>query len=356
MKVAYVTATQIPAPNAQSVQIMAMAQAFAKLSDFTLISPATELNLNQSTGSFEWRRVNTWFNSRALKSLALVFGSIRSFGRFEVILTRDILIAFLMVILGRRVVYEIHKPFNTRLGYLLFSLVRRKISIISISAALKRKVIELYGIDANRILVAHDGVAVEKFDNIKESKVELKRRLGILGDRFVVMYCGSLYPGRGVEIVLECALKQPQYLFVLVGGTQQELTRVNGADLPSNTLHIPRVDWESIPPILKSADLLIMPYTTGTATHEVMSPLKMFEYMASGVPILSSDIGSVREVLSETCAYFFDPSSNQSAIEMIAHVAKSHDEAYKRAEQALRLVRTQFTWQQRAGIILEFVR
>ena len=61
---------------------------------------------------------------------------------------------------------------------------------------------------------------------------------------------------------------------------------------------------------MKSADILVIPNKQGDkASEEYTSPLKLFEYMASHRPIISSDLPSLREILTEKEALFFKPDS-----------------------------------------------
>jgi glycosyltransferase involved in cell wall biosynthesis len=60
-----------------------------------------------------------------------------------------------------------------------------------------------------------------------------------------------------------------------------------------------QVPNRDVPTYLWAADVLVMPYTSQTPTVRYMSPLKMFEYMAAGRPIVATDFPVVREVLRD---------------------------------------------------------
>ena len=73
------------------------------------------------------------------------------------------------------------------------------------------------------------------------------------------------------------------------------------------------VKHESIPLYQAAADVLLMPYSrsieasSGQDIAEVINPMKMFEYMASGRGIVCADLGVIREVLNEENAVFCEP-------------------------------------------------
>lgn len=84
------------------------------------------------------------------------------------------------------------------------------------------------------------------------------------------------------------------------------------------------------------------------------SPLKLFEYMASGKPIIASDLPSSREVLTENMAHFFRPDDPESLTNTINEVITNISEADKRARQAFVEV-AQYSWASRAQKIVEFI-
>ena len=82
-----------------------------------------------------------------------------------------------------------------------------------------------------------------------------------------------------------------------------------------------------------------------------MSPLKMFEYMAAGRPIVTSDLPTVRDVLSEKEAFFCIPGDAQSFQAAVRTVLEDRAEADRRTAAALSLVK-EHIWEKRMARIL----
>jgi glycosyltransferase involved in cell wall biosynthesis len=353
MKLVYITAVQIPADDAQSKQIFFMAEAFSRWVDFILISPKNEKNKNMPT-SFKWKKVVCPFKKRSIRNLLVSLAGIREVKKDVTVYTRDIFVAYFFYKLGYKTVYEFHKPIITSLGRFLLTRVKRDIKFVSISGGLKEFLICQEKIPAENIFIAHDGVDIQRFEAVKEDKLSLRKKFGLPEDKFIVMYCGSLYEGRGIEIILEMAKKNLDVCFVIIGGNKIEIEKWK-RKATSNVLFLGRKEVEEIPYFLKSADLLCMPYTKRTPTYKYMSPLKLFEYMASGVPILSSNIGSIPEVLNERNAYLFNPEDIQDVINKLRYIKENYTKALTKAKQAYEDVKNNYTWDIRAKRILEFI-
>ena len=121
----------------------------------------------------------------------------------------------------------------------------------------------------------------------------------------VVVYVGHLYRARGVDVLLEAIARLPDTRAVIAGGhpAESDLDRLRllagqlgVTDRVTFTGMIPRRD---VPPLLAAADVLVMPYFSTPVIERYSSPLKLFEYMAAGRPIVASNLASVREVLRD---------------------------------------------------------
>ena len=107
-------------------------------------------------------------------------------------------------------------------------------------------------------------------------------------------YFGQLYRGRGIEVIIDLAIRRPHIIFLVVGGNTKHVNRLNA---PNNIIFIPSLPHPEALYLMKLVDVLLMPYqksvSIGIKGHDTarwMSPMKMFEYMSSHTPIISSDL------------------------------------------------------------------
>jgi glycosyltransferase involved in cell wall biosynthesis len=128
-----------------------------------------------------------------------------------------------------------------------------------------------------------------------------------------VGYVGRIYPGRGVELLLELAAARPQFEFHFVGARQDEL----GGHAPANVVLHGHVPHREVAAHLQRFDVLVAPYQRqvfvdgGAETSAVMSPLKIFEYLASGRAVVCSDLPVLREVIDDEVAVLCSPDNVQ---------------------------------------------
>ncbi len=107
-----------------------------------------------------------------------------------------------------------------------------------------------------------------------------------------------------------------------------------------------------VPAALAACDILVMPFPDFPHYRLHMSPLKMFEYMASERPVIASDLPTIRDVLSEETAFFCRPGDAHSLASQILFIAGHVDESERRASLAFTLVSTRHTWEHRMQRIL----
>jgi glycosyltransferase involved in cell wall biosynthesis len=157
-----------------------------------------------------------------------------------------------------------------------------------------------------------------------------------------------------VDLVIEAVAALKDARGLIIGGHEQEpdLGRVKALAEQLNCAS--RVTFTGlIPPAavaarLREADVLALPNPASSISSTFTSPLKLFEYMASGRPIVASDLASLREVLRNgKNALLVEPGNPQA---LTAGIQRLKDDAAlgrRLAEHAMRDVR-QFTWARRA--------
>lgn len=179
-----------------------------------------------------------------------------------------------------------------------------------------------------------------------EEAEQLRRELGIAPDQPVVVYSGTFEPYQGLPELIEAIpyvqAEVPRVAFVLVGADETGGTTVtrNHADLiRSGTLRVvKRQPRERIPRFLALADVLVSPRAYGDNL-----PLKIFDYLAAGKPIVATDIPAHRSVLDEESALLTGAWSPELA-SGIVRVLRDRDLAGRLAEAARARAAERFGW------------
>jgi len=215
-------------------------------------------------------------------------------------------------------------------------------------------------------LVAPDGVDLARYADLPSpgsARGILKRDKGlpIPPDRQTIGYTGHLYPGRGIDQILSMAAQLPEYTFLLAGGEREAVARVRAECMGlANVLLVGFVPNAELPLYQAGCELLLMPYqrhvaaSSGGDIAEYLSPMKVFEYMASGRAILSSDLSVLREVLNPANSILLPPEDVEAWIQAIRVLIKDTDRREQIGAQAKRDARN-YTWESRAKRILDYL-
>jgi glycosyltransferase involved in cell wall biosynthesis len=143
-----------------------------------------------------------------------------------------------------------------------------------------------------------------------------------------VTYAGHLYPWKGVETLLGALAAAPGLRGRVIGGhpSEPDLARVRQF---AATLGLgERVEFTGmkapgeVAALLREADLLVLPNRATSVSASYTSPLKLFEYLAAGRPIVASDLPALREILRDRENAWLvppdDPGALAAALETIA--------------------------------------
>ncbi len=173
------------------------------------------------------------------------------------------------------------------------------------------------------------------------------------GTPLVAAYAGHLYPWKGVDVFLHALHQLPHVHGLIVGGLDGEpdVTRVRAlADLlaPGRVVCAGLVDPPRVAPLLRQADVLVLPNLPTRISAVYTSPLKLFEYMAAGRPIVASDLPALREVLRPEENAILVEAGNAGALAAgIERVAADPALARRLARQAS-MDAAGYTWERRA--------
>ncbi|MBF0310437.1 MAG: glycosyltransferase family 4 protein [Magnetococcales bacterium] len=378
LRVAYVVALDLPENlKAHAVQILKNAQSWAgACGDFELICNVSRRNwwrLRQAdlAGFYGLKRTFPLrafplleFEDSPHPALRHLFYRLAAWRcrlrRTDLVYTRSYAMAQFSLGLGLPTLVETHSPPERipRGEAFLRSLDHPcLLGLVTISEVLAQKYRQA-GVDPEKIVVAPDGVDLEQFRR-SPSREEARLEAQWSSQRPLALYVGHLYDGRGIEDILVAARQLPEVDFLLVGGLAdhvtrwQETCRAGGLD----NVHLAGFQPNSrLPLYYAMADLLLMPYSPKCATAEWMSPLKMFEYMASRRPLIATRLPAIEQVLRHgENAWLVAADDGQDLARGIRHILQDEGLGRRLADCAAREVEA-FSWDRRVEGLLRRVR
>lgn len=360
VKIFYVALSEIPSRYANSIHVMRMCSALSKENKVTLYVP----DKNKSrVDDFKFYGVKNDFKLKKLfwarfkgrgYFFALSFMLEVFFKRPDLVYGRCLLAcAFSCLIARVPTRYEAHAPIGKydSIHKILFRLMyfsKKFEKLIIISKALDDIYCAAGYSDKN--LVSHDGADESKMPIDKMERRDNKRKC--------VGYFGHLYSGRGIEIIVECAKRLPHVDFLIVGGVDKDIDLWKKKGGCENLIFKGFVEPAQVEKYRSCCDVLVAPYQSKVSVNNegdssaYMSPLKIFEYMSSGLPIICSDLPVIREVLNEGNSILVDPGNVESWVLAIEKVIADKYFSESLGLRAKLDFEEKYTWESRAVNVL----
>ena len=398
MKIAIIAPSQIPARRANTLQVMKMAQAFASSGNEVRLAapvvPARGAHKGQKV-EIQWNELARHYGLQSRFPIELLpalprwrrydygWRSVRwaqGWGA-DLLYTRLPQAAALGSLLGCATVFEVHDLPQGRTGSLLLRLFLRgrgRRRLVAITRSLADDLAAKLGAprEASFVMIAPDGVDLERYANLpeasrarsllrndpnlpSEARLAFSAQSGAGG--FVAGYTGHLYRGRGIDLIFAIAERLPDVIFLLAGGEPQDVDQLREkARLlgRSNVILTGFIPNAALPLYQAACDALLMPYqhqvaaSSGGDIARYLSPMKLFEYLACGRPVLSSDLPVLREILNPNNAVLL-PVGDVDAWVTAIQALRADPERSARLGERARLDASRYTWEGRAAQILE---
>jgi glycosyltransferase involved in cell wall biosynthesis len=358
MKLLYATSITLPSYRANRIQVVAMARAWGKLLGGNFIlgisAGAEELNLPAENIFIVGESRAPMLAWRYLR-FARAQSASHIYCREELMLASMLVFNTLFFRLPVRFYYELHHLAYAR-GVWRHLLLNRVAGVISITQGMKDLLVK-NGYPMECVLVAPDAVDVDSFDPTA-SKEEARRELGLPLDKKIIMYTGDIdIPWKGAGVLHEAAGEfDDSHLFVFVGSKPHhvEYFRTTNPERP-NVLFAGHQPHARIPRYLAAADVLVLPNSAQDEVSRIStSPMKLFEYMASGRPIVASRIPSICEILNERNAVLVASDDALVLAKGIRAVLADTQGSQARLQLALSDI-ARYTWRKRAEDVARYL-
>jgi glycosyltransferase involved in cell wall biosynthesis len=220
---------------------------------------------------------------------------------------------------------------------------------VTITQALANELEERYG-PRRSVFVVPDGA-----HPAPEEPDDAVRTHDRLSSPPIAGYAGHLYPWKGVDVFVEALSLTPAIRGLVVGGHPQETDRARVEGLARARGIAERLELTGlvrpadVRANLSRASMLVLPNTQSAISGRYTSPLKLFEYLWLGRPIVASDLPAIREVLDhERTALLVPPGDPRALSGALSRLAADHALAHALGTAARRLA-PEFTWAKRAA-------
>lgn len=371
LKVLYVGSPPLFSGGASAVHMLKMCQAMTRLGisvECVLPGSFSEEKLFEYYGvsvPFRVTRIPLTGGSarQVVHGLASALYALKKKRNYDFTLSRNLVFSRLCAgFFGIPTVYDAHHPPVNGLARAVarsFPRLRSLVGMSFNSEGLRGIYSRLGAVHPNSV-VARNGVETEMFEGLPD-KASLRKKLGLPSERKIVCYCGNTYEGRGIEVLVDAAAELSDAEFVVVGGTGKDnrphgdAARLRGI---SNFNMVGFVSQGEVSSYLAASDVLVMPYSSavtirgGTEAGEFTCPLKLFEYMAAGKPIVATEIPSVMEVLEPgRNSVTVPPDDSRKFIDALSMVLEDQDLRSRISRNALSDA-GRYTWEKRVERII----
>jgi glycosyltransferase involved in cell wall biosynthesis len=295
-----------------------------------------------------------WTSSSTL--LCKYYSPIHIFPHTKIVHTRDWNFAKTAVQHGVPTIYERHyyqeTPFEPEI------VQSRFFQIAITQSELIRESLIRSGMPPEKVVWLHNGFEQSFLVRQAQQAQAWRQELLTHGRKHLVVYSGALYRFKGIDCLLDAAQELPQVQFVLTGGTQSQVQDYQQLARDKNLDNVKFLGWilprNRLVSLLQAADVLAHPHCSGEAAN-FTNPVKFFQYMASGTPIVATEIPPLMEFKgSKAIALWCEPDNPMQLAHCIQQALATYPRKVEGYTESLDFVR-QFSWENRISKILSYV-
>lgn len=369
----YISTTRIPSDKAHTVQIMKICEALQKegadvhlcafshgmhstpdlLEQYGITTPFVIHQIQRHT--FPFLPKTLMFRVQVIFFMIQAWRYAQAHA-FDAILTRDWFVATLF----SRVFYNVHNKHEKSTPWYKRFALRHARGVIAVNGTIRDSLYRL-GVEAEKVRIVTNGVDTEAFAraraNRKANRSALLERCAFpAAVDTLVVYTGQVFPWKGVGVLLDAARELPSSYGVLcIGGSEAQIAAYKKTCAHLNVRFFGHVPHTHVPEYTTAADVLVLPNVrTDDPASSYTSPIKLFEYLASGVPVVASDLPTIREIAGADALWYVPAGEAHHLAKMIQHVSPVSQEVQEKITTSQSIAR-EADWRNRAGSILDMI-
>jgi len=357
----YVAEINLPSKSAYPLHVLKMCDAFASLNykvNLIIFYKKKKLSFNSIKKKYNLKNffiINSLFNIKKnynfFDRYKLALFSEKIIGRNSLIISRSIITSLYLAFKRKKNILELHHELQNLTKFFFnfrnFFIKEKDLKFILIHKNLLKKL----------SLKKKDSIILDDATDISDFKISKDKILN------QCVYTGSLLKGKGMEIIVKLAFLNPKIVFNIYGDKKDIQKNESKILKRKNIIFNNHVDYYKIPKILKNYKVLLMPYQNkvyGLAKNlelsEFMSPMKMFDYLASGRIILASKLNVYSHILKNNYNSILVSPNNiiswNNNLKKILNPKKKYEYIKKNAL----ITASKYTWLKRAKKIINFYK
>lgn len=377
MRLLYIANSRIPTEKAHGRQIVKTIEALALAGiEIKLLLPRRKNNITKDLWDFYGVKpifkvfyapdLLLWLEKiypRAYFILQRFFFGIYAFfyavlAKTDCVYSREITFCFFLSFFKKNVIFEDHEPKKSFL--FLYKMFLRKIEKKVIVAANLKNLYEKFVVKKKSYIVAPNGVDLDEFKSATVDKNIWQKEFNLSPSDKIVLYTGHFYKWKGVNTLINSAKYfDPQIKIVMFGGLPEDKAEIKKmiSDFKLKNIYLHNfLEHKELIKFIKSADILVLPNTAEEErSAKYTTPIKLFESLAAGVPLVSSNLESFKNYLIDgENAILFRADDAKDLAEKINYLITNPQIAEKISTQAL-IDAKKYSWARRAEKILEFI-
>jgi len=236
--------------------------------------------------------------------------------------------------------------------------------IVSVTPQIANYLIRQFHCRPDKVEVIGNGVNTKNFHPIQDQAVlaEWRRRLGIADKDVVVAFVGNLALWQGVDMLIESAfqlLSKGEKLKLLIVGEGVLKSFLMKKVLDSRYLRefifTGMIKYENIPFLINITDICVAPFISERNRKTGVSPLKVFEYMACGKPVVASRIEGLEFIEEEGAGCLVDLGDVIGLGKALEDLLRNTNKRIEMGRRGLEIAREKFSWDSRAVEISEIL-
>lgn len=359
--------------DAQSIHIQEVFKNLAKLSDIHLLAPAPLQNMHEVQNIIFVPSIMPLFKSAFYQIFLFLYLSYYCFKLApDVIYSRYSDLAFSSVLVSKffRIPYVIEvngliidemKMFNRPKRYIKFAKRSEKLNykhakkIVAVTPGVKEGIKELYNIPDGMIVVIENGANTDLFTPL--DRKEVKKELNLDQNANYICFVGALAQWQGVEYIIKSApliLKEcPNTNFLIVGEGPMKKALVELAGetgVSDEFIFTGIVPYEEVSKYISASDICVVPKRPLKSGY---SPLKLYEYMACGKPVVASRVEGFTILEQKNAGILVEPENPENIANVIIKLLNNEKLREELGRNGREYVVKNHSWANVAKIVAE---